>query len=63
MLKLLYFIYALVILGGSLIGVITSTADATGSSGGSGWFLHSGGSSWGGSHGSTGGFSSGGSHK
>jgi hypothetical protein len=61
MLKFLYVIYGMVILGGSVLGVVTSTASTT--STGSGWFSHSGGSSWGGSHGSTGGFSSGGSHK
>jgi hypothetical protein len=61
MLKFLYVIYGLVILGGSIFGVVTSTAAST--STGGGWFSHSSGSSWGGSHGSTGGFSSGGSHK
>jgi len=61
MFKFSYIVYGLTVLIGSTIANMESASSATNTS--NGWNSHSSSIFWGGSGGSTGGFSSGGSHK
>jgi hypothetical protein len=61
MFKFAYIVYGLVVLVASTVANLGAAGSATNTS--SGWNSHSSGVFWGGSGGSTGGFSSGGGHK
>jgi hypothetical protein len=61
MFRYLYIVYGAVVVIVTTITNLNYSIAASSTS--SGWFSHSSGVSWGGSGGSTGGFSSGGSHK
>ena len=61
MFKYAYIVYGMVVLVVSTVANLEHASSTSTTS--SNWISHSGGGFWGGSHGSTGGFSSGGSHK